>query len=153
MRNALIGSLVAFMVIAGGFVLLVTLHKRSVRVEHDEAVGKRGTYAPPPAEAPPIEITTADIHAAYEQNELEADQRFIGKKIQTFGVLHRIATADTGLPFIALADLATPTPIGCYFTSANLVPPGLKVGDVVTVQGVGDSAKTMLALDDCRIVK
>jgi hypothetical protein len=101
---------------------------------------------------PTIAISSTDLVKAYKENELAADEKYQGRKLEVSGKISHIATVLGSIQ----VDLEGKdyTPVKCSFPEerkAEVVK--LKTGQRVVVTGTGDGMTSTLyvGLDDCSI--
>ena len=86
-----------------------------------------------------IEISASDLYAAFEENEIAADEKFKGKLIKITGIVNDINSKDTFSSANILLDVDDSTIFGCVqcnFNSTNekaLV--SVEKGQSVTITG------------------
>jgi hypothetical protein len=107
--------------------------------------------------APPVAVKATDLTAAYDENELAADDKYKGKTLQVSGKVSNIA--ETLGKYTVQLEGHKKNGIGllnvmCSFKESEKESIGkLKKGQTVTLTGVGDG-KTLgfyVGLNECKI--
>lgn len=106
-----------------------------------------------PTEEPVIEISPSDLYAAYEENEVAADNKYDGKMIRITGIIDDIGKdiTDTVYVTIIAGDYDN---IQCFFESSEQIEnvATLKSGDEVTIVGeCGGISILNVLLYDCEL--
>lgn len=85
-----------------------------------------------------IEITASDIYAAYQENEIAADQKFKGKLVKITGIASTINSADvlTSANILLKTDNSLLGCVQCNFNSENAPDlANIQKGQAVTIIG------------------
>lgn len=117
----------------------------------DERPTKKPVEQPAPKKAAPMAVSAKQLIAAYQDNEVAADNAYKGKLLQVEGRVDRIAKNAFDEPYIA---------IGGMFQAVHCSPRGqdaelaaLKKGQLVRVEGTGNGMLIgEVMLDDCQLV-
>jgi hypothetical protein len=103
-----------------------------------------------PAEVPPIVVSAKDLVKAYKENELAADEKYRGKKLQVAGKITGIASVLSSIQVdLQGKDFVT---VKCSFPEERKAEVAkLKNGQNVTLLGTGDgmTATLYVGLNDC----
>jgi hypothetical protein len=119
----------------------------------------------PPIAAPPPSENTATMHAAglvkeFENNEIRANQTYIGKRVRITGTVNSIEINSTGqLVLTFKTSITTSRMARCYFAKSQSSRVGaLNAHEQATVEGTVkglgdgfDNSKAYLVLENCTV--
>jgi len=99
-----------------------------------------------------IKVTAVDLAAAYEANEVKADQTYKGKTADITGTVDSVGVS-VGQTYVVLSagkDFAI-TSTQCFFSDKTEITKvaELKKGDKVTIQGVIDGKSMNVSVNKC----
>lgn len=114
--------------------------------------GNTGSATAEPAqpEAPPVEVTPAELAKAYEENTVAADDMYKGKTLRISGTIDNIATGLTDEPYLVMKGGNPFQAPQLHFgkdhrSSIAKLKKGQKI--VAVCKGAGDVIKTPMAKD------
>lgn len=111
------------------------------------------TAAPKPA-VEAIKVTAVDLAAAYEANEVKADQTYKGKTAEISGTVDSIGVIlDKTYITLSSGKAYALVSTQCFFTDKAEIAKvaELKKGDTVTVQGVVDGKSLNVMVNKCTL--
>lgn len=119
------------------------------------------TQSTPQEESTPeetaIEVTAVDLIAAYDENEVSADNEYKDKTLKITGTVSDIGVDVANRSYIMLKDENDPYAIlgvQCYFEDDQKdAIAQLKKGDAVTVTGTCEGKVVSVSIKDCQITK
>lgn len=104
-----------------------------------------------------IEVTAVDLIAAYDENEVSADNEYKDKTLKITGTVSDIGVDVANRSYIMLKDENDPYAIlgvQCYFGDDQKdAIAQLKKGDAVTVTGTCEGKVVSVSIKDCQITK
>lgn len=101
-----------------------------------------------------IEITAAELYAAYDENEIAADAKYTGKMLKITGIVDDISKDILDRVYITLKTNELFNSIQCYFVSSSAIEAvaQLKEGDEVVVVGKCKGKNVFnVDIEDCEI--
>lgn len=99
-----------------------------------------------------IEISARDLFAAYEENEVAADQKYKGKKLKVTGTIKDFGTNILDDSYITLETEEYFLSIQCYFKESELDKvTNLSKGQTITLIGVCDGMSMNVVIENCEI--
>lgn len=124
-----------------------------------EPAGAIQSQSPPPSPSPSVEaaiqITAADLLAAYEENQVNADNQYKGKLLEVTGVIDDIGKDILDDVYITVndGDEYSFTSVQCFFKDKGEIEKvtGLKSGSEITIIGKCDGELFNISLKDCKI--
>lgn len=119
------------------------------------------TQSTPQEESTPeetaIEVTAVDLIAAYDENEVSADNEYKDKTLKITGTVSDIGVDVANRSYIMLKDENDPYAIlgvQCYFEDDQKdAIAQLKKGDAVTVTGTCEGKVVSVSIKDCQVTK
>ena len=119
------------------------------------------TQSTPQEESTPeetaIEVTAVDLIAAYDENEVSADNEYKDKTLKITGTVSDIGVDVANRSYIMLKDENDPHAIlgvQCYFEDDQKdAIAQLKKGDAVTVTGTCEGKVVSVSIKDCQVTK
>jgi hypothetical protein len=99
-------------------------------------------------DAKPIEISAADLYEAYSGNEVDADNRYGGKKILVSGTVESVGKALLGEPYVAIGVGHAIFSVQCVFDSPNGLE-SLRPGDRVSIEGICSGVAMNVIVREC----
>ena len=99
-----------------------------------------------------IEITSIDLLAAYEENAVGADMKYLDKLLAVTGEIGSIDTDFLGDPYVTLTDgeRFSLSSVQCYFNDAYITDIGsLKKGENITIIGYCDGKSLNVQMKEC----
>lgn len=104
-----------------------------------------------------IEVTAVDLIAAYDENEVSADNEYKDKTLKITGTVSDIGVDVANRSYIMLKDENDPYAIlgvQCYFEDDQKdAIAQLKKGDAVTVTGTCEGKVVSVSIKDCQVTK
>lgn len=99
-----------------------------------------------------IEISAAELFAAYDENEVAADNKYKGKKLKITGTVEDIGKDILDDTYITLDCGELIFSIQCYFANDQLSAVAeLKKGDTITLIGVCKGETGNVIIKNCEI--
>ena len=145
--------------VIGGFILFVVIIAVFVSITDDGTVDVETTTNPDTGEteAIVIEVTAADLYAAYVENAVAADAIYKDKVVQVTGTVSNIGQdLLTDDPCVSLDSGSAYgiAPIQCFFSSATSEIAELRDGDTITIRGKCTGAfVSTVQLTRCEIIQ
>jgi hypothetical protein len=95
-------------------------------------------------------VTDEELLAAYENNEVSADDKYTGKTIRVTGSVNKIGMAVGNQPYVEFGY----RDVVAYFPGKSKTLMTLQYGDVLTVEGKckGKDWMGIVAIEDCKVV-
>lgn len=108
---------------------------------------------PTPSNEPPIILSSKDLIAAYENNEVNADSIYKNKRVQISGVVSEIGKDLLDDPYITIAPTRglNAREIQCEIDEKSAA--SLKKGQKVTVIGLVTGLVMNVQLEDCKLTE
>lgn len=106
--------------------------------------------------SPDITISAGELHAAYENNEVAADERFKGKIIQVSGIVDDIGKdiMDTIYVTLSAGGEYSFSSVQCFFADSHTSDAAsLSKGDYVTIKGKCDGLMMNVLIRGSSLVK
>jgi hypothetical protein len=98
-----------------------------------------GADQAPSASVPPLDIDARKLAAAYEENEVAADDKYKGRSLRVAGTVQAISKDFMGDVYVQLASQNEFMPTNAYVEkSQRAAAAGLKKGQRITVLCTGD---------------
>jgi putative nucleic acid binding protein len=99
-----------------------------------------------------VEVTANEIHQAYEDNQIVADQRFQGKEIVVTGTIDDIKRGIDGQPHVTL-ETGTYWSVKCmFYNSDTAILSRLSKGQKIRIAGRVASTTMNVVVERCRIL-
>ncbi|HAP37689.1 hypothetical protein A2574_00055 [Candidatus Shapirobacteria bacterium RIFOXYD1_FULL_38_32] len=149
--------------IVGGIILLLIIigssgSKDSSNVVSEDQPNKEEIVQQ--EEEKPVEetmlVVTADFIDEFDKNQLAAEEKYEGRKIEFTAYIDNISEDITGTPFLSLQpsndEYYFGTNIQCFFKDKSELI-SLENGQQVTVQGKVDTQMMNILIKDCKVVK
>ena len=101
-----------------------------------------------------IEITAADLFAAYSENEVAANGKYKDKKLQITGTINHIGTDILDRVYITLEAGEMLYSVQCYFVDSDEAAKvaELRKGDTITLIGVCEGMSLNVMVRQCEIL-
>ncbi|HEX5172435.1 MAG TPA: hypothetical protein VFW11_24835 [Cyclobacteriaceae bacterium] len=97
-------------------------------------------------------MTAQSLVAAFDQNEIDANDRFLDKIIEVKGKVKEVIKQDDSF-ILLLGDEQLPGSVSCTLDQAqDSVAYGLKAGDSVVVRGICTGFLMDVILINCKVV-
>lgn len=111
--------------------------------------------SPSPSVEPTIQITATDLLAAYEENQVNADNQYKGKLLEVTGIIDDIGTDIMDDVYVTInnGDEYAFTCVQCFFKNKDEIAKvsNLKPGSEITIVGKCDGEVFNVLLKDCKI--
>lgn len=111
--------------------------------------------SPSPSVEVAIQITATDLLAAYEENQVNADNQYKGKLLEVTGIIDDIGKDILDDVYITVndGDEYSFTSVQCFFKDKGEIEKvtGLKSGSEITIIGKCDGELFNISLKDCKI--
>ena len=100
-----------------------------------------------------IKISASDLLAEYDANEVAADNKYKGKKVEITGAVDSIGKDIFGSVYVTLKTDNGFISIQCYFSEKAEIDKvaTLKEGDWVTVTGIVDGRSINIVVKKCKL--
>ena len=103
-------------------------------------VARPAPATPAATDGPPIDVTAAELHAAYAENEVSADEKYRGKILRVTGILDAIKKDITDAPYVVLRSENRFEGVHASFAGDALSTlTALKPGKPITLRCIGDN--------------
>ena len=99
-----------------------------------------------------LQVTAAELCRAFEENEAEANKRYVQKAIEVTGTVGEVTNNQDGFPSVILHGGESSTEIVCTMREKNVA---IQAGGVVTIKGFFTDYDGMfgIKITDCIVVK
>ena len=97
-----------------------------------------------------IEITAVQLVNEFQENELEANKKYLDKVIQVTGNINAVGDNQEGMTTLTLSSDDAFTGVFCMLKEKAA---GLKVGDKITIKGICSGMLTDVRIIEAIIVK
>jgi len=104
-----------------------------------------------PAEEPVMKVSAADLYSAYESNEVSANEKFRGKRLEITGEVERV-DETLGSYYVHLKGAEVIGHVSCKLKD-KAEAAALNAGQTVTLVGTGDGKIGFPRVMDCQIKK
>jgi hypothetical protein len=101
----------------------------------------------------PIAVTAAKLIEAYDRNEREADELYLGKHLKVTGVVAGMRRHYDGRVQMDLKESSKRGLVQCLFDFSDERRLGIQIGDKVTVAGQCDGKHGEVVLIQCEVVQ
>ena len=129
-----LGVLIAFIALIFFPIIFSGTNSETPQTESTQATTTPTTIA---TEPPVIDISPADLHSAYEENEVAADNQYKGKLVRITGTIDNIGKDILDEVYITIEAGNTFDSIQCYFENEEQIEKvaTLKSGEEITLVG------------------